>query len=388
MKFWDFQFRRDTKLWPLFLNQSFRAVAVSLFSLFSSVYIYKTIFSLFGQEKLALLAVFSFFLCVSLFKLISNLFAEEWALKMGLKKQIYLGLTLLIFSFLFLLFSFKWPLLLFFASPFLGLAAGFYWFGRLGLMAKIGQEKAFGKALGTVGAIRIIFLLAVPFLGGVLINFAGYPALFIACLFFVFLSFFSLKSVREKKTHYDTNLSEVFRLFKTHKKMFLAYLGDSVGLTIYGVVIPLYLFLILKKELSLGEFFSLSMILVALINLLIGRWVDLKGKKGLIGFGAVFSSLVWLGRLLTFDIGPLFIFDIVDRITSGMTGIPLEVLTYEKALDGHATGRAVLFREIAVVIGSCFACGFLILLVLLGIELRFSFLAASLFSLLPILVAR
>lgn len=388
MKFWDFQFGQDTKLWPLFLNQSFRAVAVSLLSLFSSVYIYQTIFSLLGQEKLALLAVFSFFLGLYLFKLISNLFAEEGALKMGLKKQVYFGLILLVFSFLFLLLSFQWPLLLFFASPFLGLAAGFYWFGRLGLMAKIGQEKAFGKALGTVGVIRMIFLLAVPFLGGVLINFAGYPALFITCLFFVFLSFFSLKSVKEKKTHYDTSLGEVFRLFKTHKKMFLAYLGDSAGLTIYGVVIPLYLFLILKKELALGEFFSLSMILVALIDLLIGRWVDLKGKKGLIGFGAVFSSLVWLGRLLTLDVGLLFIFDIVDRITGGMTGIPLEVLTYEKALDGHATGRAVLFREIATVFGSCLACLLLMLLALLGIELRFSFLAASLFSLLPILVAR
>lgn len=387
-KFWDFQFKKETQLLPLFLNQSFRGVAVSLLSLFSAVYIYKTFSSLTGQENLGLLAVFSFFLFLNVFKFIFFLLAEELSLKLGLKKMVYLGLFCLFLGVFSLLFSLKQPVWIFLTPLFWGASVGLYWFGRHGLVIKQGREEDFGKQLGLANALVVIFLLGVPFLGGLLINFAGYRALFIASLCFLFLAALILKSTKDEKTHTDTNLTEVLGLFRTHKRMLVAYMGDAAGTTIYGVAIPLYLFFILKRELSLGEFFSLSMVLVALIDLMIGRWIDIKGKSQVIGFGAILSFLVWLGRFFTVEIGLLLIFDILDRITTGMTGIPLSVLSYEKALDGHSTGRAVLFREIAISFGSVFACFLLILLALAGIDLKYSFLAAAAFCLLPLTILR
>lgn len=387
-RFLDFEFKKEAKLLPLFFNQSLRAVAISLLCLFSSVYIYKTFFSLTDCQNIALLAVFIFFFSLFGFKLISNLFAEELSLKLGLKKQIHFGLTFLVFCLGILFFSLKWPLAIFLAGPIWGLATGFYWFGLHGLMIKTGRADAFGKELGIVSAMRTTLLLATPILGGILVSLAGFGALFAVSLFFTLLSALVLRPIREKKIHYDTGLNEILGLIKTHKRPFLAYLGDSAGNTIYTVVIPLYIFLILKKELSLGEFFSLSMIIVALFELMIGRWADVKGKRQLISFGAIMSFLVWLGRTLTRQIGVLFVFDVVDRITASMTGIPLNVLTYQKALDGGSTGRAILFREIAITTGSILACLFLIFLVLLQIELRFSFLLAGLFTLLPLLIVR
>lgn len=387
-RFLDFQFKKEVKLMPLFLNQSLRDVAISLLYLFSSVYIYKTLFSLTNQTNIALLSVFIFFLTIYGCKFIANLFAEELTLRLGLKKQIYFGLTFLIVSLSVLFLSLKWPLLLFLASPFWGFSIGFYWFGRHGLMVKTGREKAFGKELGMVEMMRTILLMGTPFLGGLMINLAGYKALFGASLFFVVLAGLSLQPMKDKKTRHDTSLAEVLSLFRTHKRMVLAYLGNSVAGTIYTITIPLYLFLILKQELSLGEFFSLSMILVALINLIVGRWVDIRGKRGLLAFGSLASSLVWLGRWLTRNIFGLFALDVADYVTAGMTAIPLGVLTYEKALDGHSTGRAILFREVALTAGAIIACLFLVGLALLGIELKYSFLAAAFFSLLPILIAK
>jgi len=177
-RFLDFQFKKEVKLLPLFLNQSLRDMAISLLSLFSSIYIYKTLFSLTNQYNIALLSVFIFFLVLDGFKLISNLFAEELSLRLGLKKQIYFGLLFLALCLSILVLSLKWPLLLFFASPFWGLSAGFYWFGRHGLMVKIGREEAFGKELGMMAVIRALLLMGVPFFGGVLIKLAGYKALF------------------------------------------------------------------------------------------------------------------------------------------------------------------------------------------------------------------
>lgn len=387
-KFLDFQFRKEARLLPLFLNQSFRGMAGSLLSLFSSIYVYKTLFSLTNQANIALLAVFIYFLGLYGFKFVSNLFAEELSLRLGLKKQIYFGLLFLATCLVILVLSLRWPLLLFLASPFWGLSTGFYWFGRHGLLAKTGREEAFGKELGMFEVIGALLLLGIPFLGGALIRLAGYKGLFGASLFFVLLAGFSIQPAKEERTRHDTSLAEVLRLFKTHKRTVLAYVGNSAAGTIYTITIPLYLFLILKNEFSLGGFFSLSMILVALVNLIIGRWVDIKGKRGLIAYGSVFQFVVWIGRIVTRNIKVLFTFDIIDRVTGQMVGIPLGVLTYEKALDGHSTGRAVLFREIAITTGAILACFLLMILALLGIGLQFSFLVAAFFSLLPLLIVK
>lgn len=162
-------------------------------------------------------------------------------------------------------------------------------------------------------------------------------------------------------------------------------MGDSAAATIYSLAIPLYLFLILGKELSLGGFFSLSMILVTLINLMIGRWIDIRGKRVVLAFGSAVSFLVWSGRALTRAIALLLVLDVADQATAGMTGIPLIVWTYEKALDGHSTGRAILFREVALFSGAVLACFLLIILTFLNLRLECSFLAAAIFSLFPLL---
>jgi MFS family permease len=290
---------------------------------------------------------------------------------------------------LFLLFlSLKWPLLLFLAAPFWGLSTGFYWFGCHGMMVKLGDGAAFGKELGILGSMSTLFLLAVPFLGGVLIGWAGYQALFAVALFFIVLSFLSLWSLKGEKTRHDTCLTEVFQLFRAHKRAFLAYVGDSMGTDIYAIIIPLYLFSILGKELSLGGFFSLSMMVVAIINLFIGRWVDVKGKQGLIVYGSILQVLVWSARMLSKSVGIWFTLDIFDRVTGGMVGIPMNVISYEKAIEDHSTGRAVLFRELAITIGGIFACGLLLIWALLGIDLKWIFIFGALSSLLPILLIK
>lgn len=387
-RFLDFEFKKETKLLPFFLNQSFRAVSVSLLSLFSSIYIYKTLFERTSQIKIALLAVAIYFLGIYGFKFISNLFAEELSLRLGLKRQIYFGLAFAAACLTILILSLKWPLLLFLASPFWGLSTGFYWFGTHGMRVKLGQEGAFGKEIGMIELISTIFLLAVPFLGGVLIKLAGYQALFGASLFFLFLAALSTIGLKEEKTRHDTCAAEIFQLFKAHKGAFLAYVGDTMGATIYSIVIPLWLFLILKKELALGEFFSLSMVIVAVINLFVGRWTDIKGKKGLIIYGSILQVLVWFGRMFTRGVSVLFILDIADRITGGMVGIPLSVLSYEKALEDHSTGRAILFRESAVTIGGILTCILFMVWVWLGLELQWIFAIGALSSLLPILLVR
>ncbi len=305
-------------------------------------------------------------------------------MRAGLKKQVWLGLIFLALALAFLFFSQRFPFLLFPAAVFWGMSAGFYWFGRHGLMAKLAENGHYGLALGRQEVFSLIPVLASPILGGILINFFGYGALFSVSLFSVLFSLFTLRPAPEERTHIDTSPAEILSLFKTHKRMFLAYFGDSAAASIYAIVFPLYLFFILKRELSIGEFFSLALILVAVLNFLIGKFVDLRGKRELIGFGSVFSFLIWISRFAFRQVKILFFLDVSDRVVEKMTAIPLSVLTYEKALDSRATGRAVLFREMAIEAGAIFVC--LALLVLRN--LRFSFILGSILTLFPLLLIR
>lgn len=387
-RFWDFKIKKEIELLPLFLNESFRGVVISLLSLFSSIFVYKIFFSLTGQGKIALLAAVLYYLGVEIFKFLATLAAEELSLRFGLKKQIYIGEIFLILCLITLFFSPNDPKLLVFASLFWGISSGFFWFGRHGMLAKIGEEQAFGKELGVSSVINTLLMFCTPFLGGILISLAGYPAMFAASLFVVLVGASFLKGVSEEKTQHDTTLGEVLGLFMAHPRDFLAYAGNAAAGHIGVVIFPLYIFLILGKELSLGEFFSLSLIFAALINLWVGRWVDLRGKKEVLEIGAGASALVWLGRALTKFVPALLLLNIIDNFTVGMTRIPLSVLSYEKAVDGHATGRAILFRELAICLGSISSCILLVLVVWSGLNLEITFLLAAFFSLFPFLIAR
>jgi len=368
------------KLLPLFLSQGFRSLAVSFFSFFSAVYIYK-------QTGLVL-AVFVFFLILYIFKILGLGLAENLALKFGLKKQMILGHFLTISTGLLFAASQKNIFFIWLAATFWGLAIGFFWFGRHGLLAKIGEKGIWGQASGLGGATEKLMVLTGPFLGGILINQFGYLGLFLGAIFFTILGVAILKPAPEEKTHRDVTFKEVLKLLISHKKTTLAYFSRGGIEAIYSGSLILYLFFLVKKEIALGGFFSLSLILVAVVHWLVGKWVDQKGKKELIGFGAVVSFLVWSGRFFIKEIGGFLVFDVLERIAGSMLGIPLEVLSFQKAVDGGSTGRALLFRETAITSGSIFACLALLLLTFLNLPLSFSFILGSGLSLFPLLITK
>lgn len=379
--------KEPSRPWPLFLSDYLRGVAISLLSLFSTIFIYKTIGKFWGNQG-GLLAVPLFFLGLYLFKLIANLGAENLAQKIGLKKQIYLGQGFLVLALAGLFWAKSQPLMILPASILWGLSAGFYWFGWHGLMAKVGSLGFFGRQLGTFGAAFGLLSLWVPLFGGLVIARFGYPTLFALSLVFVVLSSFTLEELKEEKTHIDTTLVEILVLFKTHSRMFLAYFGEAAAATLSSLALPLYLFLILKKELALGEFFTLATILAAATSFLIGRWVDLKSKRAPITLGSFVFFLVYLGRAILTSIPSLLVLSVVANLSGNLRGIPMGVWSYEKALNGHSTGRAVLFREVAIGLGEIFGSLMLLMVIWVKLGLPFAFFLAAIFTLFPLLVCR
>lgn len=373
-------------LLSLSLSQSMRSVAVSLLSLFSVIYIFRRIFELTNDTSRSLIGVFVFTLVLYLFKLVGTSAAENFALKYGLKKQIFLGHLLTGLALVLFALSQNNLLFLWLAEIAWGLAIGFFWFGRHGMMVKIGEVGKFGQATGTTNLIENVFLLGAPFLGGVIVSLWGYTALFALSLVFILLAFLALTPMEDQKTHQDVTLKEVIKLMIDRKRMAGAYFSIGLVDAIYAEGLTLYVFLNIKGELGFGEFFSLSMVVVAIISYIVCRLIDAKGKRLFVEWGSILSGLVWLGYFLSTGPKLLFLFDVVNRITMGMVGFPLEVLSFQKALDGHSTGRAILFRETAITLGSILAMLILIALVFLGIPLKYIFLITAPIALSRILI--
>ncbi len=108
------------------------------------------------------------------------------------------------------------------------------------------------------------------------------------------------------------------------------------------------------------------------------------GKKPLLAESFT-QCAVGLGRALSKFPPALLLLDIFDRSSTNMVSMPLSVEGFEKAVLDHNTGRAIIFRELALSLGSLFVVVIIPILILLGADLGVSFILAALLALVPIL---
>jgi MFS family permease len=372
----------------LILNRTFRGLATSFISIFSVVFIYKTVLEQANSQKTALMAVVLFSFGFYFVKLIFDLIAEEICHRYGLKLSIVLGQILLIGCVVCLMVSPGHLMLIALSSALFGASSGLYWFAFHGLLAKVSQEQRFGREAGLSNALPNVAGLFMPVLGGFLVAIAGYQGLFLGGLFFTGLSLITIIPVKERVVRTDTFLREILGLFKTQKAAFWGHFGNNFPTGIYSAIFPLYIFFILGKELSMGGFFSLAMICAAVIDLLVGKVIDTKGRASSLVAGSLTSFVVWLGRALIGNATGLLFLETADYLASAMTGIPIDVLTYKKAFDSQATGRAVLFREFALSLGAVFGCLVVLILILANLKFQYSFFIAAIFTLFSLLLIR
>lgn len=358
----------------LLLSEWFRHLGADLVAIFSAIFVYR--------QTESVLKVLFCFLAFTLFKVLAVSLAENLAQKRGLRFQIFVGNILFSFSLFFYILANKKAIYIWPAFIVSGLGIGFFWFGRHSLLIKLSyqdQKKLlFGFILGLATFLRIISQVVTPMLGGALIGFWGYQALFCFSFAFIVIGSILLFFVPDEKTHYDTTIKEEIKLFLTHRKDFLFYFIEGIRAITYSTVFSLYLFLVLKEELNFGGFLSFALLIVALIQLLIGKWIDQRGEKNLIEGGNFLYSFAWMLRYLTKNIPALLAAEISDKISDGLVGNPLASITYKKAILSHATGRAVLFRELAIFSGHILGLLLLILGVFLGFPLKLFFLFVSL----------
>jgi hypothetical protein len=372
-------------LMPLFVSGIGRRAALTLLSLFSPVYVYMTMIQFGLTSSSAVLIVISYYILFLVFKFIGLIIAEDFSRAYGFKMTIWWSVIPFVFFVPSIIYASTYPFLFILSSLLWGIHAGFFWWGYHGYFIKTGSRDKFGMNLAEAGLMETVISVTIPLLGGVMVSIMGFNFLFVFAFLLMVLSLLYLGLDYDKKQRNDVTLGEIFRLIFKHKRVALGYIGSSIDGIIYSYIWPLFLFLFFGKLISVAFIVSLSMLIASLYALAVGGWVDKKGENMVMAIGTPIIFTAWLVKFFQRSIGVFILADSFWNFGQRMVSLPLNVLTYKKALD-YQTASAILFREINMTIGALIGLLATGLLVYFGKDLSGSFLVAALASLLPLVI--
>lgn len=379
--------RRFISLLPLFANATLRRVAVTLLGLFSPLYILQRSQEVGFSLNFAIVAVIFFFLILYLFKLLTLPLVENLGLKIGFKSILAFSSIPFVIFLTFLYLSQANYLFLIPSAVFWGIHAGFFWWGYHGSFVKTADQEYFGRETGVIQVLLTAASVIAPILGGFIVYQIGYQFLFILAGVIFLLAILVILPTPERAPRHDARIRKVWQIYKTHKRMAAAYIGWGGESGLYGIIWPIFLFLVLGQILTFGEIISAAILFASLINLLIGVRVDRLGSEPTLAWGAPLNFLSWLARIFARAPGLIIVVDTFYRVTEQMLTIPLDVLSYQKAIEG-GTGQALYFREISITFGAIFFLFLAAVLVFLNLPLWSTFVLASVGALMPLLIVR
>ncbi len=316
------QLRREVK--ELYFSVAILDFAVAAVSLFEPIYLWKIGF---GIPEILL-----FYLSVyTLYFFILPLGAKI-AQGKGFEHSILYSSPFLILYYLSL---FAIP----FSPWFIGVAVisfaiqkALYWPGYHGDFAVYSEDGERGKELSNLAIMMSLAAAVGPIAGGLLIYFFGFPTLFMIASAAILASNIPLFSTREEFTPKTFSYTSAYAnlIKKENRRPVFSYFGYGEEL-IFMVLWPVFLFVILKNELSVGSLAAIATIMMMIVVLYIGKLTDQKNKRSVLKTGVFLSGASWLMRV--FMVTPLGIFfaDTITRIGRNITQVPLLTLTYDTA---------------------------------------------------------
>lgn len=367
----------------LFLSGVVRHVAVVLLSLFSPIYIFQTAKGIGFDTSPAIILVFSYFLIGLFTKLLSLIVSENLSQKIGFKGTIWASAIPFIIFLLSIIFAASRPYLFLIASISWGLHAGLFWWGYHGYFIKTAEKQFFGRGVGEANLLETLAIASTPLVGATLTSYFGFSAVFIASGLFVFASLALLGKHHDRRQRRDVKFVDVLKLIKNHKTTSLAYVGAGAETYLYFTAWPLFLFLFFGQVISLGVVISLATLFAAAFGVTVGNWIDRLGERKIVAIGAPLLTIAWIIRFIERYLPAFVLADSIWMFGQRMLILPLNVLTYRKGLEA-GTGKAILFRETSLIIGSSLALLILIVLVYFGGSLSGSFVIAAAFSIFPL----
>ncbi|MBU0612797.1 MFS transporter [Patescibacteria group bacterium] len=339
----------------LYWSRAIMDFAVASVSLFEPIYIYTLGYSL----KVILL----FYIEVYIVYFIILPLGAKYANKFGYEHSMTLSTIFLVGYYLALYAIGTSAVFLVIAPLFFAINKSLYWTGYHADFAKFSSGKERGKEIGEMDAIDSLVYIVGPLVGGAILAIWNFNVLFIIAAVLILASSIPLLTTKEKFKMLDFSYQDAYqRLFsKKNRRKLFAYIGFGEELIVM-VVWPVFIYVVVTNFFSVGMVVALATFTTTFATLYIGKLTDKRSKRGIVRFGSISSTFIWLIRLIATAGWHIFLIDSLSRITKKTIAVPLMAMTYDRA-QKHNVMKSIVNFELALVIGKLLAA-FIILILL------------------------
>ena len=331
-------FRKNTPdgIVAIYVNSALRTFAISLVGIFMPVFIFLETQKIFGQEiYIGLYGVITYYFILRLTFTLFLIPVAKIISKIGFRWSFFVANILLVIVLGLLSLVEKNFWLLPIISIIQGLQAPFYWLSYRSLFAREGVLSNIGREVGFSAISTQLAGIAGPTLGGVIITLWGFPALFDVALLVVMISGIPFFFMSKHEHKFTVTFSDVVNWLKnkTHRNEELSFLGRNIDGTVYALVWPVFVYLLLGNFEEQGLVASLGLVASAVMVYVAGRAFDKKRSNRIFNFGVIANSIMWVLRGLVKNMGQLIFVETSAHSVSPFYWVTFDSMIYERARE-------------------------------------------------------
>lgn len=350
-----FRSKPSIELEELFLTAAIMDFAASAIALFEPIYLWTLGFDVRAIMFFYLMVYVPYFFIVPL--------GGKFVARFGHQRSILISTIFLVMYLAALvnIADYRW---LFFVAPiFLTLQKTFYWPAYHVDFMRFSVREERGSEYSALWAISTMMFVLGPIVGGTVVKFFGFPALFMGASFLILLSstplFISRVEPKRESFSYWKSLALPFRKrYHKNSRGYMALGEELILITIW----PIFLLLTLKDNLfNVGLFVGGSAFLTAFATLAIGKLTDRIKKHTVLAVGGISTAVSWLVRLLPLSPATAFVVDTYSRINRNTTFVSMTTMTYDRAHDDDLSWHGVLYEQGFAIAKSSIAVAVIIL---------------------------
>ena len=358
-------FTRD--LFEIYFLLTFRALGFSMIGIFLPLF-------LLNDLGFPLSRVISFFLVTSLSFAFGNYFGLSVVSRYGAKHAMVWSYFFLIVGILMTTFLETVPGLYIVTALYQGFSMGLFWMGFHIDVSLHSRKKIMGKQSGLISFASVLGAVVGPILGGLILYYFSFTALFIVASIVFFISILPLLFSKDLYVKTDFDFRSLFA--REHFKYFLGYFAQGVRATAATVFWPIFIFMIFGSYVVLGSYGTLATLFVGVLCYVIGEFSDQGKKSILMELSAPFEALIWIARIFVTSVGGVFAVGLLGGMSSSGIDVPLLAKTYGRTKKEKAAAF-LFFREVSIRVGEIST---LLIVLALG-SITSSFVVASISSL-------
>lgn len=330
-----------------YLGEGIRHFAVGLFAIFEPVYLYK-LFDAHGYSPPAAFTLIFYVILFLCFPLL-GVFIVRIIPRFGFSKLVVVSTVFLAAHYAFLFVAQEVVWLVWLAVVCSIIRSALFWPAYHLFFSRASNLKHRGGATANIEVFRAFLGALSPALGGLLIVWFGFPALFIVVLLLLFLSVLPYLLIELRDGHHG-GFGPVFSELREvgAKGAAVSFIGEGIETASAAYIWPLVLFLLAFNFTEIGLLASFVTILAIIAAFLIGQASDRRNRIVLLLLGTPLAALSWAFRAFAGTPITAIAANAFSGITRPLALIPYNALFYDRVslASQHRQMHVVLFREI------------------------------------------